>query len=118
MDVDVDADVHEVNEAMEGIIVTGMMTAIYFTLAIYINNLNVCPVDALSSKYDSILHKRELATLQSSLSDVRAECVSRTAQLEQTNLEASQFFFSADHLKAKERQAVASNIALDKVCIK
>jgi hypothetical protein len=52
LDVDVDADVDEVDEAME-YTVTGLMTAIYFTLAIYIDNLNVCPVDALSVECDS-----------------------------------------------------------------
>jgi hypothetical protein len=60
------------------------------------------------SSYDRIMLKRELATLQSSLHDARAECVSKTAQLEEAKGEAARFFADTDKLKVKEREAVLS----------
>jgi hypothetical protein len=62
--------------------------------------------DAPLSSYDSILRKRELSTLQSSLHDARAECMSKTAQLEEAKREAAEYFSKANQLKAKERNAV------------
>jgi hypothetical protein len=44
------------------------------------------------------MRKRELATMQSSLHDARAECVSKTAQLEKAKREAATFFADTDKL--------------------